>query len=325
MDKRLRKAPCGFISINHDCYIIEVNDTFLEWMGYKQADLLGKHIESLLKPGTKMIFHSYFYPNINFNGCVEELFIKVKNQAGDEVPYLLNAKKVKQGDSEIIDCILVQMKRRIDYELELRATKKQMEEAYIEKNIAFEKLEQIYLEIEKKQIELMEMNSDLVTISNTDKLTGITNRRFFQEKLEQQVDLYQKEGKPFSFLIIDIDHFKKVNDTYGHQIGDIVLVKLATILKNIMRLEDVVSRFGGEEFTVILPATDIEKTISFAKKINQEVEEATWQETGSLTVSIGAATFTEQDTEISIIEKADRALYASKENGRNRSTHFIEL
>jgi len=325
MEVRLREAPCGFISFDHNGYIIEVNNTFLEWMGFKQENLVGKHIESLLTMANKLIFHSYFYPNINLHGHVEELFINFTSQTGESLPYLMNARRFEQNDIEVIDCILVQMKKRIDYELELRTTKKQMEEAYLEKNRALAKLEQIYIEIEKKQIELMEINSGLVQISNTDKLTGISNRRFFQEKLEEQIVIYRKVEKPFSLLIIDIDHFKKVNDTYGHQIGDIVLVKLANILKNQVRKDDIVARFGGEEFTLILPNTDVDEAILIAQKLNRAIELAEWTETGNLTVSVGIDTFTENDTEASIVKKADQALYVSKENGRNRATHFIDL
>ncbi|MGE7835388.1 sensor domain-containing diguanylate cyclase [Viridibacillus arvi] len=325
MEVRLKEAPCGFISFDHSGYINEVNNTFLEWMGYKQENLVGKHIESFLTMANKLIFHSYFYPNINLHGYVEELFINFTNHTGESIPYLMNARRFRQDGIEVIDCSLVQMKKRIDYELELRMTKKQMEEAYLEKNRALAKLEQIYLEIEKKQIELMEINSGLVKISNTDKLTGISNRRFFQKKLEEQIEIYRTEEKTFSLLIIDIDHFKKVNDTYGHQIGDIVLAKLANILKIQVRTDDIVARFGGEEFTIILPDTDFEEAILIAQKLNRTIELAEWTETGNLTVSIGLATFSENDTEDSIVKKADQALYVSKEKGRNRATHFRNL
>lgn len=325
MDKRLKEAPCGFISFDYNGYITETNKTFLKWTGHKEEDLVGSNIESLLTKANKMIFHSYFYPNINLNGSIEELFINFKNQAGESLPYLMNARVFEQENMKIIDCILVQMKKRIDYELELRLTKKQMEDAYLEKNQALEKLEQIYNQIEKKQIELMEINLGLVKISNTDKLTDIANRRFFQEKLEEQIELYKKEDKVFSLLIIDIDYFKKVNDTYGHQIGDFVIKKLANILKNQLGLEEVVARFGGEEFTIILPNTYKEEAMLVAKKLNLAVETAKWKEVDRLTVSVGVATFTEKDTEESIIRNADQALYYSKERGRNRSTHFNDI
>ncbi|WP_431028488.1 sensor domain-containing diguanylate cyclase [Lysinibacillus sp. LZ02] len=325
MDERLKEAPCGFISMNHEGFITEVNQTFLHWMGYVEEELVGKHFESLLPISNKLIFHSYFYPNINLYGYVEELFISFRNSSNASIPYLMNARQYERDGIELIDCILVQMKKRIDYELELRSTKRKMEEAYVEKNKALAKLEQIYKEIEQKQAELIAINSGLIEISYTDKLTGIKNRRFFQEKLEEHIDLYRKGGKSFSLFILDIDYFKKVNDTYGHQIGDVVLVKLAKILSNHVRSEDVAARFGGEEFTIILPNTNAIEAKHIAEKLNHVVEQAEWEETGGLTVSIGIATFTDQDTEASIILNADQALYASKKNGRNRATHFVEL
>lgn len=325
MDERLREAPCGFISINHDGYITEVNQTFLEWMGYAKEELIGKHLEYLLPISNKLIFHSYFYPSINLYNHVEELFISLKNGSGVAIPFLMNARQYEKEEIKRIDCILVQMKKRIDYELELRSTKRKMEEAYLEKNAALAKLEQIYKEIEKEQTELMAMNSSLVEISYTDKLTGIKNRRFFQEKLEEHIHLFHYEEKPFSLLIIDIDYFKKVNDTYGHQVGDIVLMKLANILQNFVRPDDIVARFGGEEFTIILSNTSSSEAKQLAEQLNLVVEQGEWGEIGGLTISIGIATITEQDTETSIILNADQALYASKENGRNRATHFSAL
>ncbi|WP_332649088.1 sensor domain-containing diguanylate cyclase [Lysinibacillus sp. 54212] len=325
MEERLIKAPCGFVSINHDGFITEVNDTFLDWMGYEQQHLVGQHFEWLLTMPNKLIFHSYFYPSINLEDQVDELYIHFRDVNGNSIPYLMNARRFILDGVEVIDCILVQMKNRINYEMELRSAKRQIEQAYLEKNQTLAKLEQIYQEIEKNQTELMAINSSLIEMSNTDTLTGINNRRYFQEKLEEQMALFKNEGKPFSLMIIDIDHFKKVNDTYGHQMGDFVLVKLATILQNHARPEDVVARFGGEEFTVILPNTDAKEALAISQNLNQAVEREAWEGSGTLTVSVGVATFNEEDTAATIIKNADDALYASKENGRNRATHYYQL
>ena len=325
MNERLRNAPCGFLSLTEKGIVVEVNHTILDWLGYREEELLGRHVECLLPRSTRLILHAYFFTNINLHGHIEELFISLRDADGKSIPVLLNARRDEWNGNRVIDCIVVQMKKRMDYELELRSAKRKMEEAYAEKEQALARLEQIYLEIEAKQAELLAINSGLVELSNTDKLTGIRNRRFFQEKLEEQIDLYRREGVSFSLLIIDIDHFKQVNDTYGHQVGDVVLVKLAGLLADGVRPEDVVARFGGEEFTILLPGTGADKSKGMAEQLNRMVEQAAWEETGSLTVSIGAATFSEQDTEASILVNADRALYASKRNGRNRATHFHEL
>lgn len=318
MEERLLEAPCGFIALDPNSCIIETNNTFLKEMGYQQSEVVGKHVESFLKPGARMVFHSYFYPNISLYGEVSEFVIKIRNQAGEEVPFILNALRHGRKGQDIIDCILLPMKRRLNYEQELRQTKVQMEEAYRE-------LEQIYQEIQVKQSELAELNSHLVALTNTDTLTGIPNRKYFQEKLEEQVDLYWSAGLEFSLLMLDIDFFKMVNDLYGHQIGDTVLVKVANILKEYAEGEYIVTRYGGEEFIVLLPGADEEESSRVAVKLNQLVEDSDWEETGSLSVSVGVATFTKEDNEISILRKADQALYYSKENGRNRATHFSQL
>lgn len=324
MDNRLNNAPCGYMSITHEGIIAEVNQTFLEWMSYKQGELVTKHVEYLMSTANKLIFHSYFYPTINLNGHVEELFISFKDSNGFSVPYLLNARRVGRNGDEVIDCILVQMKKRIDYELELRSAKKQMEVAYLEKEQALIKLEQLHVEIEQKQTELLNINATLVELSNTDKLTGLYNRRFFQDKLEEQIALYYETGKVFSLLILDIDYFKKVNDTFGHQVGDNVLAQLANILKTFARHEDIVARYGGEEFVIILPAADSAESMVIGEQMRHTVEDAQW-ETGGLTISMGIATFTAKDSDSTIIKNADRALYASKEDGRNRVTHIKDL
>ncbi len=324
MEKRLNYAPCGFLSISHEGIITDINQTFLQWMGYEQEDLINKHIEILMSTPNKLIFHSYFYPNINLNEHIEELFISLKHRDGLSIPFLLNAKLFTENKLEYIDCILVKMKKRIDYELELRSTKKQMEAAYLEKNQALAKLEQIHLEIEQKQAELLSMNATLVELSITDKLTGLKNRRFFQEKLEEQLSNYEKSASHFSLFILDIDHFKKVNDTFGHQAGDEVLAQLAQLLINQARSLDIVARYGGEEFVVILPETNQDEAKVIAEQLRQAVEEAEWQ-TGRITVSVGIATVNKTDNETTILQRADKALYASKENGRNRVTHSTDL
>ncbi|MNP25795.1 Response regulator PleD [compost metagenome] len=186
------------------------------------------------------------------------------------------------------------------------------------------KLELLHEEIEQKQEELIALNANLVELSVTDKLTGLKNRRYFQEKIEDQIILYRKVDKPFSVILLDIDHFKKVNDTWGHQTGDDVLERLAKILQAYSRKGDIVARYGGEEFVLILPDMDIDEAKAIAERLRTAVAGSIWN-TGSITISIGIATFTPTDSNATILKKADQALYASKENGRNRITHFVDL
>lgn len=324
MDDRLKYAPCGYISITQTGIVSDVNDTFLEWMGYKKEDLVQKHFESIMSTANKLIFHSYFYPYIHLNGHVEELYLSLRDSQGQSIPFILNGRRFEIEGIEMIDCILVQMGKRIDYELELRTAKKQIESAYWEKDQALAKLEQIYKEIEQKQAELMEYNAVLVELSVTDKLTGLKNRRYFQEKLEELIRRYNENEQPFSVLIIDIDHFKKVNDTWGHHAGDLVLKQLAdTLIRHSLR-EDTVARLGGEEFVLLLPDANASASKLRAESLRLAVLQTRW-ELVNITVSIGAATMTSEDSDVTLLEKADQALYASKENGRNRISHILDL
>ncbi|MGE7795306.1 sensor domain-containing diguanylate cyclase [Lysinibacillus fusiformis] len=324
MEQRLNDAPCGFLSITHEGVIAEVNHTLLNWIGFEQVDLLQQHLEILLSTANKLIFHSYFYPMINLEQQVEELFIHLKHKEGMAIPFLMNARLYKEDTVERIDCILVKMQKRIDYEQELRSAKKLLEAAYQEKEQALANLEQIHVEIEQQQAKLLAVNATLIELSETDKLTGLKNRRFFQDKLEQQLNSYYESAKPFSLCILDIDHFKKVNDTFGHQVGDDVLAQLAQLLTQRARKEDTVARYGGEEFVMILPDTEIAAAKEIGEQIRKTVAFDHWP-AGQVTISIGMATVTLEDTGTTLLKNADDALYASKKNGRNQVTHFFDM
>ena len=324
MEQRLNDAPCGFLSITHEGVIAEVNHTLLNWIGFEQVDLLQQHLEVLLSTANKLIFHSYFYPMINLEQQVEELFIHLKHKEGMAIPFLMNARLYKEDTVERIDCILVKMQKRIDYEQELRSAKKLLEAAYQEKEQALANLEQIHVEIEQQQAKLLAVNATLIELSETDKLTGLKNRRFFQDKLEQQLNSYYESAKPFSLCILDIDHFKKVNDTFGHQVGDDVLAQLAQLLTQRARKEDTVARYGGEEFVMILPETEIAAAKELGEQIRKTVALDHWP-AGQVTISIGMATVTSEDTGTTLLKNADDALSASKKNGRNQVTHFFDM
>ena len=321
MEKRINEAPCGFISLNKKCEMIAVNETLCKWLGKTRLELELKHIESLLSSANRLIFHSYFYPTIQLKGEVEGLYLQMIG-AESSVPFLLNAKRIEVEGEEVIDCFLMPMKKRIDYELELKQAKQLSEAAYVEKEQALKQLQELHDEIEKKQLELMETNAQLLALSNTDKLTGIANRRLFQQKLDGFIERFNRMGKTFSILLIDIDFFKKVNDTYGHLVGDIVLKELARTLEKFARSQDIIARYGGEEFVVLLPDVEVEQSNEMAWALNRTVNEAIWPEIGSLTISVGVATYKVGYNADSVVEFADQALYASKRAGRNRVTHY---
>lgn len=163
---------------------------------------------------------------------------------------------------------------------------------------------------------------ELQKVGLEDPLTGINNRRYLDTCLNQKVKESLRDKQPFSFLLIDIDFFKKVNDTYGHLAGDLVLKKLAETLQNRVRESDVLARYGGEEFAVVLKDTDSEQAKNIAEKFRKRIEGLVVDYEGKkikITISVGVLTFSKENNNVlNIVNGADRALYQAKEDGRNR-------
>ena len=179
------------------------------------------------------------------------------------------------------------------------------------------------LRIVTLQNELIEANRRLAQLSITDGLTNLYNHRHFQDELGKHFVESARYDRPLSLALIDIDFFKKVNDTWGHAVGDMVLKKVAGLFKESIRHSDLAARYGGEEFGVIMPETDMEDAISFAEKIRELVEETiieTEQGPVRVTVSIGVSSVPHPTikTPMALIEDADESLYRAKENGRNQ-------
>jgi diguanylate cyclase (GGDEF)-like protein len=158
-------------------------------------------------------------------------------------------------------------------------------------------------------------------LATTDPLTGAFNRRHFMELMTREQRRADRYGTIYSVLMIDIDHFKRVNDTYGHQVGDLAIQAMANACHKMMRPTDIVARYGGEEFIVTLTHTDLQGAIKVAERLRQSVSEIvlqTEQAPLSFTISIGVSTYVKPSKLDQIIGAADQALYAAKEGGRNR-------
>ncbi len=163
----------------------------------------------------------------------------------------------------------------------------------------------------------------------TDTLTAINNRRFFDQRISEEVEAAGRSGKPLSCMLLDVDFFKRVNDTYGHQVGDLVLREVASIIRTQLRSSDVLSRYGGEEFSALLSNSDIGEAEEVAERIRRGIEKRIFDlldlEPFNITISIGVATLkAEANTHLDkksadiLIGQADQVLYAAKANGRNQ-------
>jgi diguanylate cyclase (GGDEF)-like protein len=163
------------------------------------------------------------------------------------------------------------------------------------------------------------VKDSLEDLVNYDSLTNIHNRRSFTEFLHHEIIRCERYKKVFSIIMLDIDYFKKVNDGYGHDVGDEILKELVGVVSRSIRKSDLFARVGGEEFAVIAPETSSDDAMLVAEKIRKNVEENIFSKDIKVTVSLGISQYKSKDDHNTIFKRADNALYKAKGNGRNRS------
>lgn len=232
---------------------------------------------------------------IIFLSALNEVFDKVKAFKAGGVDFITKPFQVEE--------VLVRVKTH----LTIRA----QQEALAKKN----------QELEKKNILITEQAKKLALLATKDHLTGLSNRRDFQAKAYREVKRFQRSQKPFAIIMIDIDHFKQVNDTHGHEFGDKVLAALGHRLEKMLRAQDIVARWGGEEFIALLPETEADGAQHVAEKIRMMIAARQYQlkdVSASVTATLGIAMFDGDGSIEDCIKSADHALYAGKEKGRNR-------
>lgn len=171
--------------------------------------------------------------------------------------------------------------------------------------------------VDVRTIQLQNAFKDMEELAVTDTLTGIGNRYAFNEALSKEIYRSDRHNAIFSLLMLDIDHFKNINDTYGHNIGDSVLIKMTEIVKSCLREEDVFARVGGEEFMIILPQTDIRSAFEIAERIRHLIESFSFNLNQTITLSIGVSTYHKGEDAKKVTKRADIALYEAKSRGRN--------
>ena len=158
---------------------------------------------------------------------------------------------------------------------------------------------------------------ELEYISTHDTLTGVYNREYFQQYLNKKIDFAVRENRSFGFIMLDIDHFKSVNDTYGHAVGDRVLKKATEAVAKQIGVHDTFARWGGEEFIIITPQSTIEEIKVLISTIQNAIAKSSFDPVPNITVSFGVTLYKAGDSAASIQKRADDALYKAKANGRN--------
>jgi diguanylate cyclase (GGDEF)-like protein len=232
---------------------------------------------------------------------------------------------VTAGMKDLLDQIEGYETGAVDYLMKpfepviLRSKVKVFKELYQQRKLIekfYSNLEQI---VEERTAELKEANATITRLAATDELTGLANRRSFNESLTASLSAARRHNLPLSLIMIDLDHFKMINDTLGHSQGDLILQAFAELLNQLIRTEDVAARWGGEEFTIILPHTDSEAAAALAERIRIAFEQHSIGNIPiDLSASFGVVELSEDDDVELLIRRADDAMYCAKAQGRNQ-------
>lgn len=245
------------------------------------------------------------------NGIITEALAKVSSTTHGLGEYQNHLSKANNTLEEKTDLDVI---RKVINEM-IDENKRMQESSH---NLHFS-LESTREELESLRIEFQRVQNE----SLEDPLTGLSNRRAMNDTLEDMIKKYEDDNEPFSLLMIDVDHFKKFNDSHGHIAGDEVLKYVARTIKDTIKGADIAVRYGGEEFSVILPATATNNAQQVANNIRAAicraalVQKSTGKILGKITVSIGSASYQGDEIMESLVKRADKALYAAKNNGRN--------
>lgn len=307
-------AADAIIVINSQGIIESFNPAGLEMFGYEREEVIGKNVSMLMPEPHKSQHDSYINRyketgEAKIIGIGREAFAMRKD--GSLFPVELAVSEMKTGNTVRYAGIVRDITERRKLQDEVQ---KQVE-----------KLKKTNAILNRQRLQLKEANTVLETMATTDGLTRLKNHRTFQEFINQEFIRARETGDALSVMLLDIDHFKQYNDTFGHIAGDDVLKKVAKILMQNARGTDFVARYGGEEFVVVLPYTDAEFATKAAERFRKAIEKSKWTNR-AITASIGVSTLTEEiQNTATLIHAADQALYHSKASGRNRVTHCSEI
>lgn len=280
--------------------ITYVNDKFCEISGYSRDELIGKPHNIIRHPDMPREAFKDLWDTIkakkSWNGVVTNM-----KKNGSQYIVDTTVIPILDVDGDVVEYIAI----RHDI-TELEETKQQ--------------LRNINKAMKNKVDELYSMTNTLEEKAYKDNLTGINNRENFEEYFSLEIANANLNKQPLSLIIFDVDNFKLVNDTYGHQAGDVLLKDLVTLIGNNIKNGDIFARWGGEEFVVLTPATEINGAYILAENLRKLVQSYVFNYVESnLTLSFGIAQLSQDDTKKTLFEKADKAMYEAKKNGRNRT------
>ncbi len=280
-------ASDSIVAIDTDLKIIFFNKEAEKTFGYSSDEILGKHLNTLI-PSRFHESHNNYVTQFAKSGVIARLMNETAN-------------------------------------LEVMALRRDGSEFFVE--ISIIKIKEAFVSIVRDITNRKAFEEKLKFYAERDYLTGVMNRRKTEETGSKELERAKRFNNPFSILVLDIDHFKKINDSYGHDIGDLAIIHLTSVVQNVIRQIDSIGRWGGEEFVILLPEVDDQGISVVAEKIRSAVEQQPFitktKKNVDFTISIGGSTYSKSNASWeSILKNADLGLYKAKKNGRNRFCYY---
>lgn len=295
------KSPDATLQVDDQGYIVRANDAASDLFGYSVTELTEMNVD-LLVPDQYRHNHINHRKDYSKNPSIRPMGtfrkgINAKHKDGHEIP---------------VEIRLGYISTR--YGRHVLATIRDISE---------------YQELISSLEEQVRANETLELQATTDSLTSLHNRRYFEDVGGRALTYFKRHKTLCSLMLIDIDHFKSINDVHGHSVGDMVLTKIADSMLGVVRNGDTLARIGGEEFAMLLPVTSSIATEILADRLRKKIENSSFVDCGietPITISIGIAEFTSEDHDLKgLMERADHALYYAKEHGRNRVVSYADI
>jgi diguanylate cyclase (GGDEF)-like protein/PAS domain S-box-containing protein len=279
-------APCGYHSLDKHGLVLRMNATELGWLGYGRDEVVGRrHFFELMTPAGREVFEREF-PRFVAIGEIRDVELEMQRKDGSAMFVSINASAIKDAAGRFV------MSRSTVFDITAR---KRAENALRDSEAAIREL------------------------ALTDPLTGVANRRRLDEALRSEIARAGRYGNRISVVMADLDWFKRVNDEFGHAVGDAVLQRFAALIREHCRDSDLVARYGGEEFVVLMPEAGAKAAAAWAERVRAIQEKALEPPQRSpTTATFGVAEYSAGETAEALLRRADEALYAGKAAGRNR-------
>lgn len=312
-------APSGQVIVDEQGLILQANQTLSDWMALPVSYLYNRPASELFTPEARMLYLGLLAYRVAEDGAADEVHLTLRVEGDAPLPVLCSARQMTHQSADLVLLSMLPIARKDSLERELIQARQEAQLALEEKNAVIAELKSVRSALESQREELKSLTMRLGHEARSDALTGLPNRCHFDSVLQQLLLTLAVNRGPasLSVALLDVDHFKPVNDQYGHAVGDRVLQQLAQLLSSQLRGRDLAARIGGEEFALLMPDTSHAEASVAMDRLRRAIEIYPWQPV-PITVSIGLTSFRAGDTQDSLMARADAALYSAKHQGRNR-------